>query len=118
MPPSLTLDQIENLPHKPASDVKRVGWRGVMQTVGREGKVVVTNHRRPEAVILSIDEYDAIRQALRRVAGRSEPALEALRRRFDERLASLQEPDAGARLGGLMADPVRLAGEVKAGEGF
>src|SRR5690625_7602149 len=110
MPPSLTLDQIENLPHKPASDVKRVGWRGVMQTVGREGKVVVTNHRRPEAVILSIDEYDAIRQALQRVAARSEPALEAPRRPFAERLASLQAPDASARPREQVADPARPAG--------
>lgn len=118
MPRLLKLDEIENLPHKPASDVKKVGWRGVMQAVDREGKVVVTNHRRPEAVILSIAEYDAIRQALRKTDTAREPVLNILRRRFDERLASLQEPDAGTQLRGLMDGPARLHGEVEAGDSF
>lgn len=118
MSQSLKLDEINDLPHKPASDVKKLGWRGVMQTVGREGKVVVTNHRMPEAVILSVAEYDAIRQALRAADAAQEPALDALRRRFDERLASLQAPDAGARLRGLLDQPARLDGLLKAGESF
>jgi prevent-host-death family protein len=118
MPQPLKLDQIDNLPHKPASDVKKLGWRGVMQTVGREGKVVVTNHRTPEAVIISVAEYDAIRRALREADAAQEPALDALRRSFDERLSSLQTPDAGKRLRDLMERPARLEGQVKAGDTF
>lgn len=118
MSQSLKLDEINNLPHKPASDVKKLGWRGVMQAVGREGKVVVTNHRTPEAVILSVAEYDAIRQALRAANAAQEPALDALRRRFDERLASLQAPDASQRLRELMERPAHLDGQVKAGESY
>ncbi|NLO79758.1 MAG: type II toxin-antitoxin system Phd/YefM family antitoxin [Xanthomonadaceae bacterium] len=115
---SLKLDAIDKLPRKAASDVKKLGWRGVMQVVDRAGKVVVTNHKRPEAVILSIEEYDAIRQALSHAAARQEPVLEILRRRFDERLAALQEPDAGERLHNLLRQPARLDGQARAGEGF
>ena len=49
----LSLDTLDDLPRTPASDVKKLGWRGVMKSLGSIGKVVVTNHNQPEAVILS-----------------------------------------------------------------
>ena len=112
---ALQLESLDTLPHTPAADVKKLGWRGVMKSVGRSGKVVVTNHNTPEAVILSMSEYAAIRQALQQAAERTEPALDALRQRFDARLASLQAADAGERLRGLMQAPARLDGAVVAG---
>lgn len=115
---ALKLDPIDDLPRTPASDVKKRGWRGVMKLVGRTGKVVVTHHDEPEAVILSIEEYRSIRRMLRDVDSRDEVTLEALRRRFDERLASLQAPDASERVRALMREPARLGGEVKAGTGY
>src|SRR5690625_28702 len=118
MSQSVKLDEINNLPHKPASAVKKQGWRGVMRAVGRVGKVVVTNHKTPEAVILSVAEYDAIRQALETAGAGDEPVLDILRRRFNERLAALQEPDAGQRLRDLLSKPARLEGQVKAGDSF
>lgn len=48
---------MEALPRVPASDVKRRGWRGVMWTLREEGAVLVTNHDRPEAVILTAAAY-------------------------------------------------------------
>ena len=36
---TLKLDAIEDLPRTPASDVKKLGWRGVMKVIGRDGKV-------------------------------------------------------------------------------
>lgn len=111
----LKLDAIEDLPRTPASDVKKLGWRGVMKAIGRTGKVVVTNHNEPEAVILSTEEYGAIVRALHEAESRSESALDALRHRFDERLASLQAADAGDRLRSLMQGPAKLGGKVKAG---
>lgn len=110
-------DVIDDLPRTPASDVKRLGWRGVMKAVGRSGKVVVTNHNQPEAVILSAQAYCAITDALREAATRADPALDVLRQRFDERLASLQADDAADRLRGLMRRPTQLHGKVKAGTG-
>lgn len=112
------LEAVGDLPRTPASDVKKLGWRGVMKAVGRRGKVVVTNHDEPEAVILSIAEYDQIVLALEAAAARTEPALEALRERFDVRLASLQVADAGERLRAVMRGPAKLGGKAKAGKGY
>jgi prevent-host-death family protein len=114
----LKLDAIQDMPRAPASDVKKLGWRGVMKAVSRKGRLVVTNHDEPEAVILSTADYDAIVQALRKVESREESALETLRRRFDERLASLQAADAGERLRSVMRKPAALGGKVKAGSGY
>ncbi len=113
----LQLDAIDDLPRTPASDVKKLGWRGVMKSVGRIGKVVVTNHNQPEAVILSAAEYDLILQALQAAAAKDGDALERLRHRFDQRLVSLQADDAGDRLRALVREPTRLGGKVRAGTG-
>lgn len=115
---TLKLDAIEDLPRTPATQVKKLGWRGVMKAVGRHGKVVVTNHNEPEAVILSAAEYGAILHVLQKAAARTEPALDTLRHRFDERLASLQAADAGDRLRGLMRGSAKLGGKVKAGASY
>lgn len=113
---ALQLDPVEDLPRTPASDVKKLGWRGVMRAVGREGRVLVTNHNRPEAVILSIEEYDGILRALEAAGERDEAALDTLRRRFDQRLASLHADDASDRLRSAMRGPAKLRGKVRAGE--
>jgi hypothetical protein len=112
---ALKLDAIEDLPRTPASEVKKSGWRGVMRTLQRSGPVLVTNHDEPEAVILSADEYAAILAALRGMAAQEASVLDGLRQRFDARLAGLQADDAGKRLRGLMEQPARLRGKVKAG---
>ncbi len=115
---ALSLDSLapfDQLPRTPASDVKKLGWRGVMRTVGREGKVLVTNHDQPEAVILSTDEYQRLMQAARGAQAQQDAALDALRRRFDERLASVAQDDAADRLRGALGAPVALGGAVKAG---
>ena len=110
-------DAIEDLHRTPASDVKKLGWRGVMKSVGRVGRVVVTNHNEPEAVILSAKEYGAIMQALQEADARADARLDTLRHRFDVRLASLRAADAAQHLRGVMDGPVRLDGKVKAGTG-
>ncbi|WP_036595847.1 type II toxin-antitoxin system prevent-host-death family antitoxin [Ottowia thiooxydans] len=109
---ALAFDQ---LPRTPASDVKKLGWRGVMRAVGREGKVLVTNHDRPEAVILSPDEYERLTRAAAATEARQEDAIDALRRRFDDRLATLQQADAGQRLREVFAQGPELQGKVLAG---
>ena len=102
---ALRLDSFAQLPRTPASDVKRLGWRGVMRTVGREGKVLVTNHDQPEAVILSTDEYQRLMQAAEGAQAQQDAALDTLRRRFDERLAALAEDDAADRLRAVLGAP-------------
>ena len=112
----LKLDALESLPHTAASDVKKLGWRGVMRTLGMKGKVVVTNHSQPEAVILSAAEYGAILKALDQANAPKATALATLRQRFDQRLASLDAADAGDTLRSLMDGPAALGGKVKAGD--
>ena len=81
---TLKLDAIEDLPHTPASDVKKFGWRALMKAIAAKGKVVVTNHNEPQAVILSMEAYDAILEAFRAAArkrpGRPRCAAQSVRR--------------------------------------
>lgn len=109
-------DAIGALPKTPASEVKKRGWRGVMRDVQKNGRIVVTNHDAPEAVILSTGEYEAIQQALEQAQARDRATLDALRSRFDARLKALKAPDAGDRLLAAARAPVRLHGKVKAGK--
>lgn len=112
---SEALDTLEDLPRTPASSLKTLGWRGVMQAVRRTGSVLVTNHDKPEAVILSTEAYAALVSAVQEARRKDEIALEALRARFDERLAALQADDAGDRLRAVMDAPAKLRGKVRAG---
>jgi PHD/YefM family antitoxin component YafN of YafNO toxin-antitoxin module len=105
------------LPRVPAADVKRRGWRGVMDIVRTEGAALITNHDRPEAVILSPQVYGALIEAQQALEARADADLATLRRRFDERLAALREPKAGDRLRSVMREPAQLRGRVKAGTG-
>lgn len=114
----LNLDAINELPTAPAADVKKIGWRGLMKTVAAKGKLVVTNHNQPQAVILSTQEYEAMLAALRQEHARKEAILAELRRRMDEHLAPLKAPDAGERLRAAMHAPTKLDGTVKAGSTF
>lgn len=108
-------DWVKGLPRIPASAVKRRGWRGVMRTLRAEGPLLVTNHDQPEAVIVSADEYAQLLHKAQQADLRVEADLALLRRRFDERLATLREPSAGDRLRSVMRGPARLRGKVEAG---
>ena len=116
MPPMTST--LTELPRIPASDVKTRGWRGVMRTLTANGPVVVTNHSEPEAVILSAQDYVLLVTAARASESRIEAGLDTLRQRFDQRLAVLQQDDAGERLRGLSKSAAKLHGKVKAGTGY
>ncbi len=111
--PSHTLD---DLPRTPASDVKKLGWRGVMKSVNRHGGVVVTNHSEPEAVILPVAEYERLLQRLQAAGERDRAIVHELRERYDARLAWLQTPGAGDTLESIFDQPLDLGGRVIAGE--
>ena len=114
----LLIDTLEDLPRSTASEVKKQGWRGIMRTVADRGRVLITNHNDPEAVILSIREYTAMVDAASTAQSHTPAILQMLRENFDERLASLDADDAAQRLRGLMDQPARLGGKVKAGTGY
>lgn len=107
-----------DLPQIPASDVKRRGWRAIVRTLASRGAVLVTNHSEPEAVIVSAHEYERLIGIVKASEARAESELDALRRRFDERLAALHHVDAGDRLRTVMKSPAKLRGKVKAGTGY
>ncbi|OZI23885.1 hypothetical protein CAL26_10765 [Bordetella genomosp. 9] len=109
---------LDTLPVTPASAVKKDGWRGMMRTLASTGKLVVTNHNHPEAVILSTAEYTKLVEAAAAFEQTAPDPLADLRRKFDERLAALDEPDAGDRLRALMTGPAKLDGKVKAGSTY
>lgn len=115
---SSNLGAMDRLPTLPASDVKKRGWRGVMRAIGEEGAVVVTNHEEPEAVIIDVKEYRGLIELAEQARSHASAELDALRHRFDERLAALDAPDAGERLRGAARRPAKLGGKVKAGASF
>mgnify|MGYP000903314194 CR=1 FL=1 len=113
------LKPLDTLPQTPASDVKKLGWRrGIMAAVHREGKVIVTNHGRPEAVVLSLEDYDEMLADAEIGRARRQADLETLRRQFDERLQALLEPGAGDKFDALFDAPLDLGGRIIAGQNF
>lgn len=109
---------IDDLPVAPATSVKKEGWRGMMRALSAHGRLLVTNHNQPEAVILSMDEYTQLVQAAQRAKAAEPDPLAELRRQFDERLQKLQAPDANERLRNLMKKPAPLAGAVLSGSSY
>jgi prevent-host-death family protein len=109
---------LAKLPRTPASDLKKLGWRGMMNALRSKGKLVVTNHGEPETVIIPVAEYDAIMQLIEQSQAQTESALADLRRTFDERLSVLQGRSAATRLQSTMRGRAKLGGKVKAGSGY
>lgn len=109
---------IAGLPSATASTIKKQGWKGVMRSLSSAGRLVVTNHNEPEAVILSTTEYAQLVAAAESASKANPDPLQVLREQFDMRLAALGAPDAGDRLRDLMRRPGKLDGAVRAGESY
>jgi PHD/YefM family antitoxin component YafN of YafNO toxin-antitoxin module len=109
---------LDQLPITTASSVKTAGWRGTMRALSAQGKLLVTNHNQPEAVILSTAEYTRLMAAAAVTEQVVPDPLVELRRQFDERLAVLNEDSAGDRLRAVMDQPGKLNGSVKAGSTY
>lgn len=114
----IKLGALDSLPQTSASDVKNFGWRGVMKAVDLAGAIVVTNHKEPEAVVISVELYEALRAVADRAQEGKISVLAGLRAEFDQRLAVLNVPDAGKRLRAVMKKRARLDGKVKVGKSF
>ena len=109
---------LATLPRTAASDVKKLGWRGMMNALRSKGSLLVTNHDEPEAVIIPVAEYDALMQLVQQSEAQTESMLANLRLRFDERLSVLQDQSAAARLQSAIRRRAKLGGKVKAGSGY
>ncbi len=89
-----------------------------MNTVRSKGRLLVTHHDQPEAVIIPVAEYDALMQIVEQSAAQTESALAGLRRSFDARLSVLQNRSAASRLQSTIRSRAKLGGKVKAGSGY
>jgi len=83
-----------------------------------KGKLLVTNHDEPEAVIIAVAEYDALMHLVEQSKAQTESAVAGLRQSFDERLSVLQGRSATARLQSTIRGHAKLGGKVKAGSGY
>jgi prevent-host-death family protein len=113
-----TLAELTDLPSAPASDLKKLGWRGVMNAVRENGRLLVTNHDKPEAVIISAAEYKALAALLKQAETQNESALSGLRQSFDQRLSVLRSESAAERLRKTLRGGAKLGGKVKAGKTY
>ena len=84
-----------------ATEAKKEFGR-VLETVIRGAVVVITKHDAPKAVLMSVDEFDAISRA-------GEGKLDTLSHQFDELLARMQTSKARAGMKAAFdASPKRL----------
>src|SRR5215467_11527538 len=63
----------------------------ILETVIQGGKVVITKHDSPKAVLISVGEFEALSNA-------HKSELESLSKEFDRRLAGMQTPAARAAM--------------------
>lgn len=109
---------LEGIAVTAASAIKTVGWRSLAKELQSQGRMVITNHNEPQAVLLSPDEYARLVTELEALRSVQKDPLDELRREFDERLQVLEQRDAGDRLRALMHLPMDLKGKVKAGASY
>jgi PHD/YefM family antitoxin component YafN of YafNO toxin-antitoxin module len=112
------LARLAKLPRTRASDLKKLGWRSMMNALRNKGKLLVTNHDEPEAVIIAVEEYDALMRVVERSEAQTELALAGLRESFDKRLSVLQGESAAARFRSNIRGRAKLGGKVKAGTSY
>ncbi len=86
--------------------------------VAEQGKATGHDHDEPEAVIIPVEEYDALMRIVERSEAQAESVLAGLRKSFDERLALIQDRSAAARLQSTIRGRAKLGGKVKAGSGY
>jgi antitoxin (DNA-binding transcriptional repressor) of toxin-antitoxin stability system len=90
-------------------------WRRVVRALDAGDTVLVTHHGQPEAVIMPPDAYAEL---VGKAEGAFAAELEALSRRFDDRLAALRREGAGDRLRSVMDRGAKLGGKLRAGSGY
>lgn len=81
----------------------------VLDTVARDGTVLIKKHNVTQAVVMSMDRYEAL-------TGAGDPDLDALTAEFDELLERMQAPGTEeAMLAAFRASPEELARAAVAG---
>ena len=77
--------ELGDVKHVPASEAKNQ-FGQVLETALQSGAVVITKHDTPKAILMSIDEFEAMTAARDR--------LDTLAQRYDDTYARMQRPEA------------------------
>lgn len=100
---------LDELPQKNATQVKNK-WGEVLRQVQREGSVAITSHSTIEMVMMAASAYREMVDLFTELLARERKVkLDDLERRFDERLAVLQHPEARSRLDAMIEQRGKLA---------
>ena len=111
------LPRLEDLPRQSASNVKNK-WRDVVREVRESGSVAITNHSSVEVVLVNAEAYRELAASAAALKEREASVLDQLSAQFNERLASLQAPDAGDKAAAVFGRKGRLSTRPKAGTAF
>ena len=111
------LPQLEDLPRQTASDVKNK-WREVVREVREAGSVAITNHSSVEVVLVNAEAYRQLAASAAALKEREAAVLDQLSAQFNQRLASLQAPNAGDQAAAVFRRKGRLSTRPKAGTAF
>jgi len=117
---SAQLRSLDELPQQNATQVKNK-WGEVLRQVQKEGSVAITNHSTIEMVMIAASAYREMVELFTELMARERKLkLDDLERRFDERLAVLQHPEARSRLDEMLQQRGKLASSKRpvAGESF
>ena len=86
------------------------GFGRMLDTVARDGTVLITKHDVPQAVVISADRYEALTRT-------EAPSLDLLTAEFDAMLERMQLPEVQAGTqAGLSASPAELGRAALAAE--
>lgn len=117
---SAQLRSLDELPQQNATQVKNK-WGEVLRQVQKEGSVAITSHSTIEMVMMAASAYREMVDLFSELMARERKVkLDDLERRFDERLAVLQHPEARSRLDAMIEQRGKLASGKRpvAGESF
>lgn len=111
----VSLPQIEELPRRNATEAKN-RWGGFVREVRALGAIAITSHGYVEVVVIEAGKYRELAAFVGAAEERRKAALAELSAEFDRHLASLQGPDAKARVDAAMAAKGRVKTRSKAGD--
>ena len=114
---AVSVPQLEELPRRNATEAKN-HWGGLVREVRALGTIAITSHEKVEVVIVEAGRYQEMAALVGGAEARRKAALEELSAEFDRHLASLQAPDADARVDAVMAAKGRAKTRSKAGASF
>ena len=108
---------VESLPARSSTEVQDK-WGNVVREVRSKGRIAVTSRGHADMVIMSREEYDRVMQALSAPALATADPVADLTRRFDERIARMNDGTMASKTVRLRAMKGQVPNPPIAGESF